>query len=75
MIDIILKFVDVLLRSGSAVWEPSRPLRNFLKSEVYMSRRRHKLSRKASKRIFRKGASRTKTLNTRATPMRGGFRI
>lgn len=37
--------------------------------------RRHKLSRKASKRIFRKGASRTKVLNTRATPMRGGFRI
>ena len=40
-----------------------------------MSRRRHKLSRKASKLIFRKGASRTKTLNTRSTPMRGGFRI
>lgn len=40
-----------------------------------MSRRRHKLSRKASKRIFRKGVSRTKVLNTRATPMRGGFRI
>lgn len=40
-----------------------------------MSRRRHKLSRKASKRIFSKGASRTKVLNTRATPMRGGFRI
>nr|DAW86777.1 MAG TPA: hypothetical protein [Microviridae sp.] len=57
-------------RSG----RPLRPLRIFLKSEVYMSRR-HKLSRKVSKRIFRKGASRTKTLNTRATPMRGGFRI
>ena len=40
-----------------------------------MSRRRHKLSRKVSKRIFRKGALRTKTLNTRAMPMRGGFRI
>ena len=39
-----------------------------------MSRRR-KLSRKASKRIFRKGALRTKVLNTRAAPMRGGFRI
>lgn len=40
-----------------------------------MSRRRYKLSRKSSKRIFRKGAVRTKTLNTRAIPMRGGFRI
>lgn len=40
-----------------------------------MSRRRYKLSSKSSKRIFRKGAVRTKTLNTRATPMRGGFRI
>ena len=40
-----------------------------------MSRRRYKLSRKSSKRIFRKGAVRTKTLNTRTTPMRGGFRI
>lgn len=38
-------------------------------------RKRHKLSRKASKKIFRKGASRTKAINTRATPMRGGFRI
>jgi len=38
-------------------------------------RKRHKLSRKASKKIFRKGASRIKTLNIRATPMRGGFRI
>lgn len=40
-----------------------------------MSRRRHKLSRKSSKRIFRKGALRTKSLNVRAVPMRGGFRI
>ena len=40
-----------------------------------MSRRRHKLSRKASKRIFRNGASRTKTLNIRGMPLRGGFRI
>ena len=38
-------------------------------------RKRYKLSRKASKRIFRKGVSRTKVLNTRVTPMRGGFRI
>lgn len=39
-----------------------------------MSRRR-KLSRRTSKKIFRKGAVRTKSVNLRATPMRGGFRI
>lgn len=75
MIDTILRFVNVLLNSGSAIWEAFKAVKKLLKSEVYMSRRRHKLSRKASKRIFRKGASRTKTLNIRATPMRGGFRI
>lgn len=39
-----------------------------------MSRRR-KMSRRASKKVFRKGAVRTKSVNLRATPMRGGFRI
>lgn len=39
-----------------------------------MSRRR-KMSRRTSKKIFRKGAVRTKSINLRATPMRGGFRI
>lgn len=75
MIDTILKFVNVLLNSGSVIWEAFKAVKKLFKSEVYMSRRRHKLSRKASKRIFRKGVSRTKVLNTRATPMRGGFRI
>lgn len=37
--------------------------------------RRHKMSRRTSKKVFRKGAVRTKSVNLRATPMRGGFRI
>lgn len=37
--------------------------------------RRRKMSRRTSKKIFRKGAVRTKSINLRATPMRGGFRI
>lgn len=39
-----------------------------------MSRRR-RMSRRTSKKVFRKGAVRTKSVNLRATPMRGGFRI
>lgn len=36
---------------------------------------RKKLSRKKSRRIFRKGANKVKAINIRARPMRGGFRI
>lgn len=36
---------------------------------------RHKISRKTSKRIFRKTADKVQSLNLRAVPMRGGFRI
>ena len=36
---------------------------------------RRKLSRKKSRRIFRKGANKVKAINIRARPMRGGFRI
>lgn len=37
--------------------------------------KRHKLSRKKSKKIFTKGAVKVKKKNLRARPMRGGFRI
>lgn len=37
--------------------------------------KRHKLSKKSSRKVFRKGAVRTKKINTRAVPMRGGFRM
>lgn len=36
---------------------------------------RHKLSRKKSKKMFRKGANKVKAINIKARPMRGGFRI
>lgn len=36
---------------------------------------RHKLSRKKSKKMFRKGANKIKAINITARPMRGGFRI
>ncbi len=36
---------------------------------------RKKLSRKKSRKIFRKGANKVKAINIRARPMRGGFRI
>jgi len=39
-----------------------------------MSKRR-KMSKKSSRRVFRKGALNIKTRNLKATPMRGGFRI
>lgn len=37
--------------------------------------RRKKLSRRKSKRMFRKGANKVKAINIKARPMRGGFRI
>lgn len=37
--------------------------------------RRRKLSRRKSRRIFRKGANKVKSINIKARPMRGGFRI
>jgi hypothetical protein len=37
--------------------------------------KRHKMSKRQSKKVFKKGALRTKSLNLRAVPMRGGFRI
>lgn len=37
--------------------------------------RRRKLSRRKSRRMFRKGANKVKAINIRARPMRGGFRI
>lgn len=40
-----------------------------------MSRRRHKISRRGSKRLFSKTALRTRAKNLRTSPMRGGFRI
>nr|DAI32771.1 MAG TPA: hypothetical protein [Microviridae sp.]DAI39231.1 MAG TPA: hypothetical protein [Microviridae sp.] len=40
-----------------------------------MSRRRHKISRRASKRIFSRTAGRTRSLNLRTAVPRGGFRL
>lgn len=37
--------------------------------------KRGKLSRSKSKKVFRKGAIKTQSLNLRNRPMRGGFRI
>ena len=37
--------------------------------------KRQKMSRGKSKKVFRKGAVNTQSLNLRARPMRGGFRI
>lgn len=37
--------------------------------------KRTKLSRRKSKKIFRKGARKTKTINIAPAPMRGGFRL
>ena len=36
---------------------------------------RRKLSRRKSRRMFRKGANKVKAINIKARPMRGGFRI
>lgn len=37
--------------------------------------KRHKLSRKSSRKVFKKGSKKTKAVNISATPMRGGFRL
>lgn len=39
------------------------------------SRSRVKLSRRGSRRYFSKHASKSQSVNMRASPMRGGFRI
>lgn len=36
---------------------------------------RKKLSKRKSRKIFKKGANKIKAINLRARPMRGGFRI
>lgn len=36
---------------------------------------RKKLSKRKSRKIFRKGANKIKAINLRVRPMRGGFRI
>ena len=40
-----------------------------------MAKYRKKLSKKRSKRMFRKHADKTRTMNLRAAPMRGGTRL
>ncbi len=40
-----------------------------------MSRYRQRVSRRRSKKLFSKTASRTRQKNLRAIPMRGGFRL
>lgn len=37
--------------------------------------KRKKISRRKSRKIFKKGANNVQSLNLRAVPMRGGFRI
>lgn len=37
--------------------------------------KRHKMTKRQSKKVFRKGAVRTRSINNRSKPMRGGFRI
>ncbi|MUU06574.1 MAG: nonstructural protein [Phascolarctobacterium sp.] len=37
--------------------------------------RRHKMSRRRSRKLFSKTASRTRSKNLRSRPMRGGYRI
>ena len=37
--------------------------------------KRRKMSKRTSKKLFRKTASRTHKLNTRPMPMRGGIRL
>lgn len=43
--------------------------------ERKMARRRRRMSRKKSKRLFGRTAGRTHKKNTRSRPMRGGYRI
>lgn len=40
-----------------------------------MKRRRSKIRQRKAKKLFSRTAARTKGLNLRAVPMRGGFRI
>lgn len=37
--------------------------------------KRHKISKRLSKKIFKKGVNKTKVVNIAPKPMRGGFRI
>ncbi len=37
--------------------------------------KRHKLSRRKSRKVFKKGVKKTKAVNIAPTPMRGGFRM
>ena len=37
--------------------------------------KRRRMSRRKSKRVFRRSAARTHKKNLRASPMRGGFRL
>lgn len=37
--------------------------------------RRHKMSKRKSKRLFRNTANKTNVKNLQAVPMRGGFRL
>lgn len=37
--------------------------------------KRHKLNKRLSKKIFKKGSNKTKVVNVAPKPMRGGFRI
>lgn len=37
--------------------------------------RRHRMSRRHSRKVFSRTAGATQSLNLRAAPMRGGFRI
>jgi hypothetical protein len=46
----------------------------FIFLEVFM-RKRHKMSRRHSKRVFSKSAKRTHGRNLHAHPMRGGIRM
>ena len=40
-----------------------------------MAYRRKKMSRKKSRKLFTRTASKTKSINLRAAPMRGGIRL
>lgn len=40
-----------------------------------MKKRRRKINQRRAKKLFSKTADKTRALNLRAVPMRGGFRI
>lgn len=46
-----------------------------LKGVRKMKKRRKKINQRGAKKLFSKTANKTKGLNLRAVPMRGGFRI